>query len=296
MPLLVGLLCLAFALPAQAQSIITGSYAPASIVTMKAGIVPVPGSVVLENGSIFYDTQEFVDGSGNAIETDPSSAFINRTTLGYVPKSKFLGASFYPAFFLLLSDQPIRPVPGAERNLQLGDVAIQPIALGWQSGEWHTLVGWNLWLPTGRFEAGASNNTGKGLYSNLLYAGTTWLQNETLPWAVTAKVGYEFFGRQETTDIRPGQIMTLEFAAGKEIRKGIDLGVALVTSFQTTTESGSAPGTDTTKYRWSGISPEFNWRPEKLPGSQLSLKVTFEFDARNTSEGIVSLLSFSYMF
>lgn len=101
----------------------------------------------------------------------------------------------------------------------------------------------------------------------MLSGGITWLQDSLRPWAATAQLRYELFGEQETTDIRPGQVVTIELAAGKEVRDGFDLGITAFASFQTTRESGSAPGTDTSRYRFFGIGPEVNWRPSSLPGA-----------------------------
>ena len=279
------------------QTTINGNYGPFSVTILKAAIAPPPGTVVLENGSIFYDYSEFVDSDGNTINVEATSAFINRTTVGYVvPEFKILGADFYPAIFVMLSDQTIRPDPGSERELTLSDTVVQPLALGWHAGEWHTLVSYNLWLPTGRFDAGASNNTGKGLFSHMLTGGVTWLQDAPLPWVSTAQLRYEFLGKQETTNIRPGQVMTIDYGVGKEVSKGFDLGISGAFSFQTTHESGSAPGTDTSRYRYAGVGPEIYWRPASLPGAQVSVRSFIEFGARNTSEGIGHLLSFAYTF
>ena len=292
--LLLGLLSVS---TAAAQTPITGSYATYSVTTLRAGIAPPQGTIVLENGSIFYNASTFVDSSGNSVATTTTDVYVNRTTIGYViPGLKILGADFFPAVFPIFSDQVIRPVPGSEKELQVGDFIIQPVALGWHAGEWHALSSYNLFVPTGRFEAGASNNTGKGLYSHMLSGGVTWLQNTPNPWIATAQIRYEFFGRQQTTNIRPGQVMTIELAGGKELFKGLDLGISGALSIQTTEESGSPPGTDTSRYRYAGMGPELLWRPNPLPGSQVAVRVFYEFAARNTSEGVGALLSFSYAF
>ncbi len=292
--LLVGLLSVS---TAAAQTPITGSYATYSVTTLRAGIAPPPGTVVLENGSVFYSSDKFVDSSGNTFETPTTNVYVNRTTIGYVvPGLEILGADFFPAVFPILSDQVIRPVPGSERELQLGDIIVQPVALGWHAGVWHALASYNLFIPTGRFEAGASNNTGKGLYSHMLSGAVTWLQEVQFPWIATAQVRYEIYGRQKTTDIRPGQVMTIELAGGKELLEGLDLAISGALSFQTTEESGSPPGTDTSKYRYAGLGPEVHWRPASLPGAQVSLRAYFEFGARNTSQGMGALISLMYAF
>ena len=295
-PLCAGVLVFAVARPAQAQATIPGSYAPFSVTLMKAGIAPPQRTVVLENGSVWYTTKVVKDSAGNVVSSPNSTAYVNRTTVGYVPKFEILGGDFYPAVFVMFMDQLLRTAPDSQKDFQLADLVVQPIALGWHFDNWHVLTSYNLWIPTGRFEEGAGNNTGKGLYSHMLTAGATWLQATDLPWATTAQLRYEFFGKQKTTNIRPGQVMTLEGAFGKEVFGGFDLGVAFYYSFQTTTEEGSAPGTDLSRYRYAGAGPEFHWRPKGLPGAQVSLRASYEFAARNTTEGIGVLLSFVYTF
>ena len=290
------LVAMLFGTATVAQTPIPGNYAPNSANGMKAAIMAPPGAVVLENGSIFYNTRKFVDSSGNEISTSTTNAFANRTILGYVPDLEILGANYNPAVVFIFANQLVCPQPGSKKDLQFADMVFQPLALGWHAKEWHATVNYNFFVPTGRFSAGAINNTGKGLFSHMLSGGVTWLQDAPRPWAATAQIRYEFFGKQETTDIRPGQVMTVEFAAGKEVLKGFDLGIVGFASFQTTRESNSAPGTDNSRYRFFGVGPEINWRPDFLPGAQVAVRSGFEFGSRNTSKGIGTILSVSYVF
>ena len=194
------------------------------------------------------------------------------------------------------ANAPTRPEPGSKSDFQLGDVVLQPLGLGWHSGEWHSSVSWNVFLPTGRFTAGETNNVGKGLTSHMLTGGVTWLQGQSLPWAATATLRYEVFGKQEDTDIRPGQVLTLEGGVAKEVVPGFDIGLLGYVSGQVTREEGSAPGTDTTKYRTAAIGPELTWRPDALPGAIFSFRYYHEFYSRNTSRGDLAVLSLGYAF
>ena len=58
-------------------------------------------------------------------------------------------------------------MPGSKKDLQVADWVFRPLALGWHLKKWHPSVSYNFWAPTGRFNAGAPNNTGKGLFSDL---------------------------------------------------------------------------------------------------------------------------------
>jgi hypothetical protein len=263
---------------------------------MKSGIMAPGGTRILENGTILYNTKKFVDSSGQELPIDTTNALGNRTIIGYVTERKFLGANYNPAIIVVFTNQVIRPVPNARKDFQLGDMIIQPLALGWHKGQWHTTASYNLFMPTGRFNAGAPDNTGKGLYSNMYSVGTTWLQDEALPWAVNGQMRFETFGRQDDTDIRPGDVLTVEFGVGKELKEGFDLGLLAFASFQTSREADSAPGTDNSKYEFYGIGPEISWRPASIPGFQASVRIGFEFESRNSSQGTGMILSLAYGF
>lgn len=251
---------------------------------------------MIENGTLFYNTRDFVDSNGDARPTDTVNALANRTIFGYVTDLKILGGDYFPAVIVPFANVALRPEPGSEKDFQFGDMILQPFALGWHHGTLHSQFAYNIWLPTGRFNAGASNNVGKGLYSHLFSAGVTWLQERELPWAATLTARYEILGKQEDTDIEPGDVLVVEGGAGKEIVKGVDLGLTGYFMTQTTKEKGSPPGTDTSRYRAFALGPELNWRPSALPGFQAAVRAYFEFGARNTSEGIFTVLSLAYIF
>ena len=293
---LAGLLVWVGPASAHAQQPISGNYPGGAVAGMKASITPPAGSFLLENGTLIYNTREFVDGSGETIPTDISNIVANRTIFGYVTPWKILGGSYIPAVIVPLANAPLRPAPDTETDFQVSDIVLQPLALGWNYGTVHTQFAYNVWLPTGRFNAGATNNVGKGLYSHMLSYGATWLQEEELPWAATATLRYELPGKQKDTDIEPGDVLIVELAAGKEVAKGFDLGLTGYYLNQVSEEKNSPSGTDTTRYRFAGLGPEINWRPSKLPGFQVALRAYFEFAARNTSRGTFAVLSIAYVF
>ncbi|MEP4767557.1 MAG: hypothetical protein ABJY83_06595, partial [Roseibium sp.] len=82
---------------------------------------------------------------------------------------------------------------------------------------------------------------------------------------------YETFGRQETTDIRPGDVLSLEFAFGKEVARGFNLGILAARSFQISKQSGT-PGGDPSKNEINLMGAEGVWKPKDLPGAQIALR------------------------
>ena len=76
---LLGVLAWVGASPAHAQQPISGNYPGGAVAGMKGSILPPPGKFLLENGTLFYNTRQFVDGSGRTIPTDVSNIVANRT-------------------------------------------------------------------------------------------------------------------------------------------------------------------------------------------------------------------------
>ena len=274
----------------------SGNYASGAFTGMKGAVTPGPGTFVIENGTLIYNTRDFVDSNGNERNIPTVNALANRTILGYTTKFKILGGTYFPAVILPFANVALRPEPGSAKDFQLGDLILQPLMLGWNSGNMHYQFGYNIWLPTARFNEGASNNVGRGLYSHLFTGGATWLQGSDLPWSATVMVRYEIMGKQRDTDIEPGNVVIIEGGVGKEVASGLDLGLTYYATTQVSNEKGSPVGTDTSKYRAASLGPEINWRPNFFPGFQLALRSYFEFAARNSSQGVFTVVSLAYFF
>ena len=66
--------------------------------------------------------------------------------------------------------------------------------------------------PTGRFEAGATDNVGSGYWTHVLASGQTLYLTKDKRTAISAFEMYEFHGPQEGTDIRPGETFNLDYS------------------------------------------------------------------------------------
>lgn len=65
-----------------------------------------------------------------------------------------------------------------------------PRQLGWQKKRFDALVGYGLFIPTGKFTAGASNNHGLGMWSHELSAGTTVYLDKKKQWHAATNAYY----------------------------------------------------------------------------------------------------------
>ena len=150
-------------------------------VGLKAGSQPPPHTYVIAPIWYIYNTDEVKDRDGNTL---PVSASLNSQFfaggISVVTTKKILGG-FY-GFQVLFPAGANNRIQGTEidRNPGAGltDSVIQPISLGWHGKRADAIVGYSLFVPTGRYTDGASDNTGLGMWGNELSFGTTVYLNE----------------------------------------------------------------------------------------------------------------------
>jgi hypothetical protein len=123
---------------AAAQQPISGNYAPGAFTGIKGALQPPAGTFVIENGTLFYATRDFVNSSGDSLPIDTVSALANRTVIGYVTDFQILGGDYFPAVILPFANVALRPEPGSKKDFQFGDMILQPFALDGSTRERRT--------------------------------------------------------------------------------------------------------------------------------------------------------------
>jgi hypothetical protein len=172
--------------------------------------------------------------------------------------------------------------------------------LGWKLKGADITGGYNLYMPTGKFEPNATDNTGLGIWGNEFTLGTTAYLDQKRTWNAAANFALEFNSDKRHTNIHVGDLGTIEGGLGKTFYKKasgpipivMNLGVAGYAQFKVTGDSGSdiPPALRGLKDRVFALGPEFNMF---IPGPRLSLLARFEseFGARNRTQGQTIVLS-----
>ncbi len=122
-----------------------------------------------------------------------------------------------------------------EIDTSFADLLIRPIDLGWHTKRADVAAGFQLYMPTGRYERGGDDNIGKGMWSYEPFVGTTVYFDEkrTASFATTAY--WEFHGSKEDTDVKVGQILTLQGGGGKSyLGGGLVIGAAYYAQWKLT--------------------------------------------------------------
>ena len=97
-------------------------------------------------------------------------------------------------------------------------------------------------MPTGRFNAGASDNVGSGYWTHAPSAGITVFLTEAGTTALSAFHMYEVHTTQEGTEIHPGQTANVDYSLTRTVtiygHNQLQLGLIGYGQWQTTDKTG----------------------------------------------------------
>lgn len=275
---------------------------------VQAGTQPPPGNYVV--APLFYryeaDTLRNRDGDGDGQRLD-FSIDVNAYVFGFlwVSEKKVLGGNYsfqiYPGF----TDNALEaPALGVAQGTSTGftDLYIVPLHLGWHRERADFVAGLGIFAPTGRYEAGADDNLGLGMWSLELFGGTTVYLDQGKSWHLATNAYYEFHSEKEGTDVQVGELLTLEGGLGKSFMDGaVMVGAAYYAQWKMSRDdlglqfvlpAGRLPG----KHRVFGLGPDVTFpiaTKKKLIGF-VNLRYFWEFDARSTLEGNSLLLTATF--
>jgi hypothetical protein len=205
---------------------------------LKAGSQPPPGGYVVAPLLYFYSADEVRTKDGDLL---PFDASLNAAMFGagyaQVTTKKILGG-FY-GFEVLFPVGANNRIQGTEIDQNPGagltDSVIQPISLGWHFKRADALTYYTIYVPTGRYTAGASNNTGLGMWGQELGFGTTVYLNETRQYHAATLASFNFQSKKEDSDTKVGNQMNLEGGVGGDFLKGgLTVGLSYYAAFKLT--------------------------------------------------------------
>ena len=197
--------------PAQAQ--IRGLYTPGMTAT-NSGVLPGAG---LTYQALFqpysFDETKAADGrhlpfSGKA------SVLVDQNIFLWVSKATILGGTFAALADLPVANTSLTTVRFGALAASSGfaDSYFSPFTLGWHQSRADLQASYGFMAPTGRFDAGGTDNTGAGYWGNFLSTGQTVYLTANKGTAVSAYEVYEFHGTQKGTDVHPGQTFDIDYS------------------------------------------------------------------------------------
>jgi hypothetical protein len=230
---------LLLAAPAQAQ--LNGSHSLGDF-GVQSGSQPQPGFYAAAF-YYHYGTDTIKNADGDTVRVSPNTpGSIGLSALApiawYVSKAKFLGANYGAMVVAPFANASLEaPAFQLDRTLDTGaaDMLLRPIDLGWHSRRADVAAGFQVYIPTGRYEPGADDNLGKGMWTYEPFLGTTvyFDEKKTLSFAATAY--WEIHGSKQDSDVKVGQILSLQGGLGKSfLGGGLIIGAAYYAQWKLT--------------------------------------------------------------
>jgi hypothetical protein len=302
----LSLCCLILAVlfvPLRGQAQYRGDDIP-GFLGLQSGTQAPPG-LYLGNVVWVYPTSTIKDNTGHAVHLPGSLTSAAEIILvSVVTNYKLLGANIGgSAGFPFIKNRIELNSLDVSTSLAYTDMFIGA-SLGWSLKRADIMAGYNLYIPTGRFSQGGTNNTGLGQWGNEFTIGSTVYLDQKKLWNAAATFGLEFHTNKSGTNINVGDMGTVQGGLGRTFYKKVsgpvpmimNLGVAGYAQFKVTGDSGSdiPPALRGYKDRVFALGPEFNIY---IPKPRLSLLVRYEpeFGARIRTQGQTLVLSIGWV-
>ncbi|WJS95894.1 transporter [Flavobacterium johnsoniae] len=156
------------------------------------------------------------NADGDKIGNPDLTMFITGVGANYVSDFKILGANYGATILLAGASNTIQgSYIDSKSSFAFTDMYVQPIQLGWHNKKADFVFSYQMYIPTGKYELGGSNNSGLGMFMNEFSAGTTLFFNEKKTFHFSALAAYEINGKKKDTDIKTGDILSIEGGLGK---------------------------------------------------------------------------------
>jgi hypothetical protein len=204
---------------------------------LKAGSQPPPGGYIVAPALYFYSTDEVRDRNGNKVEVIDANLTVSMFGVGYahVTTKKVLGGLYgFQVLFPVGANNRIQGTDiDANPGAGLTDSAVQPINIGWHFKRADAITYYSIFVPTGRYTDGASNNTGLGMWGQEIGLGTTVYLTETKKYHAATLMTFNFQSKKEDSETKVGNAMNLEGGVGGDFLKGgLTVGLSYYASFK----------------------------------------------------------------
>jgi hypothetical protein len=261
---------------------------------LKSGSQPPPGTYVVVP-LWFYTADAVKDRDGDQLLTGSLDSAVFGAGLIVITPKTLLGGRY--GFMAVLPGANNRVQGGADFDSNPGagltDMYVQPISLGWTKPRADFTAAYGLYIPTGRYEDGADNNTGLGQWAQEILVGTTVYLNETRTVHAATTVTFDFQSKKKDSETKAGNIMNLEGGVGADfLGGGLTAGLAYYGTFKLTDDQFDQQHLALLirgKNRVWGLGPEFTLalarQKKKAVYGFVTVRYQWELGARTTTEG-----------
>jgi hypothetical protein len=293
--------------PARAQlsgDLIRGQYGLASGTQPPEGLVVSPFVYDYRAGTI-------VGPGGRDVPTSGSfNTFSPGLSLWWVSPLKVLGAHYGAQASVGLTSSAVEAprFDASQSSFGFGDTYVKPFELGWHTTYVDANVGFGLYIPTGRYAPGGSDNSGQGQWDYEFSAGGTLWPDKGHHLNLATQAFFDLFSHRRGevgpshTELKTGDILALQGGLGYAfLDGGLNVGVPYFVQWTLTEDTlppgvggPILPGLQAAK-AWSigvGAEVDFNW--SKSDG--VTARWLQGFAGQNTTNGATFFLFYNHAF
>jgi hypothetical protein len=256
------------------------------------------------NHPLLYSRDKAKDDNGDTLPvTGHNVVLMDLNSLSWVSDEILAGIRYSASVTLgIAANQLTSDVHGTTSGgVGLADSYVVPFILGWSSPRVALRVLAGALAPTGRFDAGATDNVGSGYWTWTFSSGQTIYLTNDQKLAISAYELYEVHTTQKGTDIHPGDTFDLDGSITYAFELGdgwrLQAGIVGYAARQTTARTGPSITPEQSAERYAvnalGLASHIT-----LPSQKLTLGIRFyrEFANRSTFQGYSLQLPFVFRF
>lgn len=211
----------------------------------------------------------------------------------WVSPFKIAGADYGPMVMVPFKSNTVEFTSfNFDSSLGVGDAYVRPVNFGWHLKRADVMAGFGLYLPTGRYEPGATDNVGMGMWTLEFLAGTTVYFDAERKWHASALAFFEVNSKKKDSETKVGDIVSLEGGAGRSfLGGGINVGAAYYAQWKVSFDKIDAGPLGTVKAlhknRVYGLGPEVTFPivVKKRLIALVTARYQWELGARSSLEG-----------
>lgn len=255
-----------------------GAYANGSEGFM-TGALPPPGSYLVSYNT-YYTADKFANPNPAFDDFKVNTAATILRAI-HVTDKQILGGTWAMHAFLVAADVDVNlGAGGRQARAGMGDFIFDPLAIGWHSGNWHWIVGMDIYAPTGRYDKDQLANIGRN-YVTLepLFAFT---YRNAAGYEFSMKTMFDHNYENSDTRYRSGNELHADFVAAKHFGNWA-VGVGGYTYKQVSGDSGEGAVLGDFMGRATALGPQLSYTTAS--GLNIQGRYQHEFDVRNRPEG-----------
>jgi hypothetical protein len=184
----------------------------------------------------------------------------------------------------------------SDSSFHLSDIAVVPLQLNWNAGNFHFKLSETIVAPTGAYDVNAAVNLGRNYWSFDTAGAVTWF-NPGSGTEVSVAPGIMFNTENDATNYKTGTEFHVDFVINQFLSETFAIGVRGYYYKQVSGDSGSGAVLGSFKSDSFGIGPGFFWTPKSAGGKLVVQgKWMHDFNAENRFESDYGTLGIAWKF